>query len=110
MNRVITRGEWGRIIATAWLDPTFAHELSTDPSKAVKSFLALDPDSEVIVFEIPAKPGDLPIRNSKMCGVAGRQPWLSPSIAAASGVRRVRLMRGAEYHDRSDSVTRELRM
>ena len=59
INCVITRGEWGRIIATAWLDPTFAHELSTDPSKAVKSFLALDPDSEVIVFEIPAKPGDL---------------------------------------------------
>jgi hypothetical protein len=59
MTHVITRGEWGRIIANAWLDATFAHELSRDPAKAVKNFLALDAKSEVIVFEIPAKPGDL---------------------------------------------------
>ena len=59
MTHVLTRGEWGRIIANAWLDPTFAQELSKDPAKAAKNFLGLDPKSEVTVFEIPAKPGDL---------------------------------------------------
>lgn len=59
MSRVVTHGEWGRIVAHAWLDPAFAKELSTDPSKAVKSYLGLDPNSEIGVFEIPPRPGDI---------------------------------------------------
>jgi len=59
MTRAVTTSEWGRIVANAWLDPSFAHQLSTDPSKAVKSFLSLDPKTEVLMFEIPPKPADL---------------------------------------------------
>jgi hypothetical protein len=71
MARQITAGEWGRIIAHAWLDPNFANALSTDPAKAAKSFLQLDPSTEVNVFQVPAKPADLSqpqledIRNGK---------------------------------------------
>jgi hypothetical protein len=59
MARQITASEWGRIIAHAWIDPTFADELSTDPAKAAKSFLGLDVNAQVRVFEVPAKPADL---------------------------------------------------
>ena len=59
MARHITSAEWGRIIANAWSDSAFAHELSVDPSKAAKSFLGLDPKTEVRVFEVPPKPSDL---------------------------------------------------
>ena len=68
MTHAVTQIEWGRIVAHAWLDPVFAHELSTDPSKAVKKFLALDPHSDVTVLEIPPKPGDL--SNSQLADVA----------------------------------------
>jgi hypothetical protein len=79
MARQITASEWGRIIAHAWIDPTFGHALSTDPAKAAKSFLGLDPDTEVHVFEVPAKPADLSqpqledIRNGKTAG-----PYVAP--------------------------------
>jgi hypothetical protein len=59
MARKVTHSEWGRIIANAWIDPTFAHELSLDPGKAVKGFLGLDAKTEVSIFEVPAKPADL---------------------------------------------------
>jgi hypothetical protein len=59
MARQITPGEWGRIIAHAWMDPAFARELSADPAKAAKSFLGLAPNAEVSVFDIPPKPADL---------------------------------------------------
>jgi hypothetical protein len=59
MARQITHSEWGRIIAHAWMEPTFAHELSTDPARAARTFLGLDPKTEVNVFQIPPKPGDL---------------------------------------------------
>jgi hypothetical protein len=71
MARQITAQEWGRIIANAWIDPTFSRELSTEPAKAIRSFLGLDPKTEVQVFEPPARPADLSqpqiedIRNGK---------------------------------------------
>jgi len=74
MARQITASEWGRLIAHAWIDPTFAHELSTDPAKAARSFLELDPNTEVHVFEVPARPADLShpqledIRSGKTAG------------------------------------------
>ncbi len=68
MAHAVTQVEWGRVIAHAWLDPAFAHELSLDPAKAVKKFLALDPNSDVEVLEIPPKPGDL--SNSQLADVA----------------------------------------
>lgn len=58
MAHRITPGEWGRILANAWIDPAFADKLSTDPASAAKSFLGLDPATEVR-FELPAKPADL---------------------------------------------------
>lgn len=79
MARQITASEWGRIIAHAWIDPTFEQALSTDPAKAAKSFLQLDPNSEVHVFEVPAKPADLSqpqledIRSGKTVG-----PYMAP--------------------------------
>ncbi len=75
MAREVTQSEWGRIIAHAWIDTTFAHELSTDPAKAARSFLKLDPNAEVHVFDIPAKPADLShgqiedIRSGKAVGL-----------------------------------------
>jgi hypothetical protein len=75
MAREITHGEWGRIVAHAWLDPKFAHELSTDPAKAARGFLGLDPSAEVRVFEVPPKPADLShgqiedIRSGKAVGL-----------------------------------------
>jgi hypothetical protein len=72
MTRKITQSEWGRIIANAWIDPNFAHQLATDPGKAARSFLGLDPNTEVGVFEVPPKPADLSagqlqdIRSGKM--------------------------------------------
>ncbi len=59
MARQITPGEWGRVFAHAWIDPKFSHELSTDPARAVKSFLAIDPKTEVQLLQIPPKPADL---------------------------------------------------
>ncbi len=59
MARHVTPAEWGRIIAHAWIDPAFAHELSIDPAMAAKKFLGLDPHAEVRVFEVPARPSDL---------------------------------------------------
>jgi hypothetical protein len=59
MARKVTQGEWGRIIANAWLDPAFAQKLSTDPAAAVKDFLGLDAKSDLQVFEVPPKPADL---------------------------------------------------
>ena len=59
MARQITTGEWGRIVANAWIDPTFAKQLSADPANAAKSFLGLAPNTDVSVFEIPPKPADL---------------------------------------------------
>jgi len=59
MARHVTPSEWGRIIAHAWIDSSFAHDLSTDPAKAVTSFLGIDPKTPIRVLEIPAKPADL---------------------------------------------------
>jgi hypothetical protein len=59
MARPITMSEWGRIIANAWIDSAFAQELSTDPAEAARSFLKLDAETEILVFEIPPKPADL---------------------------------------------------
>ncbi len=59
MAREITPKEWGRIIANAWIDPAFSAELSTNPAKAVRSFLGLDAGTEVHVVEVPARPADL---------------------------------------------------
>ena len=58
MAHQITASEWGRIVAHAWIDPGFAQELSADPAKAARSFLKLDPNSDVR-FQLPAKPADL---------------------------------------------------
>jgi hypothetical protein len=59
MARQISPNEWGRLIANAWLDEKFAHELSTKPAETAKKFLGLDPHAEVHLFDIPPKPGDL---------------------------------------------------
>jgi hypothetical protein len=75
MARDVTTAEWGRIIANAWLDPAFAHALTTDPAKAAKSFLGLTAHEELNLFEVPAKPADLSkpqleeIRDGKAKGV-----------------------------------------
>ena len=59
MARNITTAEWGQVVANAWLDPAFAQALTTDPAKAVKSFLKLPPHEEVHLLDLPAKPADL---------------------------------------------------
>jgi len=79
--RKITHSEWGRIVAHAWLDPKFAHELSTDPAKAAKGFLGLDANTELHVFEVPPKPADLSqpqleeIRSGKAMGLVAVAPY-----------------------------------
>ena len=58
-ERHVTGHEWGQIIAHAWQNGPFANLLETDPTKAVKKFLKLDQDVDVIVFQLPPRPQDL---------------------------------------------------
>jgi hypothetical protein len=56
---ILTPVEWGKIVANAWIDPNFGDKLTTEPAEAIRSFLKLDADAEVQIWEIPPKPADL---------------------------------------------------
>lgn len=58
-KKVVTVKDWGRLIANAWLDPNFAEQLRTDPTKAAKQFFDIPEGDYAHVLPIPERPKDM---------------------------------------------------
>jgi hypothetical protein len=56
---MLTHTQVGQLIAKAWLDPKFAHDLTNNHADTVRKFLNLDPSVAVVPIPVPPKPADL---------------------------------------------------
>ena len=58
-NKSVSSQEWSQIFAKAWLDPSYASLLRTDPTAAVRQFLKVDEKTPLDIFMVPPRPADL---------------------------------------------------